>query len=151
MDEIGERAWSAGGAPRKPRTSRPAFPPRTSSSASCVGERRDPEACLADQLGEDAARPERDERPEDGILDDAGEELGAALDHRLDDTGAPMRAAAARTACLVAEVEREPAELGLVRAGGGGLDDDREAELAGGRNGLVGRFATIRSGTSGRP
>src|SRR5215213_10009125 len=40
-----------------------------------VGERGDPDARVADQLGEDAARPERDERPEERILDDAREEL----------------------------------------------------------------------------
>ena len=36
-----------------------------------VGQRRDSEGCVADQLGEDSAGPDRDERPEDGILDDA--------------------------------------------------------------------------------
>ena len=44
-----------------------------------VGERREPELRLADQLGEHAAGPEGDERAEDRILDDAGEQLGAAV------------------------------------------------------------------------
>ena len=39
-----------------------------------VGERRDPERRLADQLGEDAAGPERDERAEDRVLHDARRE-----------------------------------------------------------------------------
>ena len=43
-----------------------------------VGERRDAEARVADQLGEDAAGPERDERPEDRVLDEPGEQLGSA-------------------------------------------------------------------------
>ena len=48
-------------------------------------ERRDPELRLTDQLGEDAAGAKRDERAEDRILDDTGEELGAAADERLDE------------------------------------------------------------------
>ena len=43
-----------------------------------VGERRDPERGVADQLGEHAAGPEGDERAEDRILHDPGEQLGAA-------------------------------------------------------------------------
>ena len=50
-----------------------------------VGQRREPEVGVADQLGEHAARAEGDERPEHGILGDAGEQLDAALDHRLHD------------------------------------------------------------------
>src|SRR5687767_6182933 len=37
-----------------------------------VSDRRKPELCLADQLGQDAARAERNKRPEDGILDETG-------------------------------------------------------------------------------
>ena len=40
-----------------------------------VGERRDPETGFADQLREDSAGPERDERAERRVLDDAREEL----------------------------------------------------------------------------
>ena len=47
----------------------------------------DPEAGIPDQLGKDAAGTERDERPEDGILDDARQQLDAALQHRLDERG----------------------------------------------------------------
>ena len=56
-----------------------------------VGQRREPERRLADQLGEHAAGAERDERPEDGILDDAGEQLGAAVTSGWTSTGAPIR------------------------------------------------------------
>ena len=50
-----------------------------------VGEGCSPDSCAADQLGEDAARPEGDERPEDRILHDSGEELGSPFDLRLHD------------------------------------------------------------------
>ena len=43
-----------------------------------VGQRRDPEAGAADQLGLDAAWAERDQRAEDRILHDAREQLDAA-------------------------------------------------------------------------
>ena len=43
-----------------------------------VGERGDPKAGVADQLREDAARAEGDERAEDRILDEAREQLGPA-------------------------------------------------------------------------
>ena len=49
-----------------------------------VGQRGDADLGVADDLGEHAAGPERDERPEHRVLDDAGEQLGAAADHRLD-------------------------------------------------------------------
>ena len=82
-----------------------------------VRERRDPERRLADQLGEDAARPERDERAEDRVLDDAGEELGAARDHRLDDDRRADALGRLAHGLLVGEVERDAAGLGLVRPG----------------------------------
>jgi len=45
--------------------------------------------CLArsDQLGEHAAGAERNQRPEDRILDRAGKQLGTLGDIRLDDHG----------------------------------------------------------------
>jgi len=52
-----------------------------------IGERRERKACRSDQLGEHAAGAERDQRPEDWILDRAGKELGARGDERLDDHG----------------------------------------------------------------
>ena len=45
-------------------------------------------------------------------------------------TAPPICAAAARTASATAQVERDPAGLGLVRARGGRLDDDRHADRA---------------------
>ena len=86
--------------------------------------------CLSDQLGEDAARPEGDERAEDRILDDAGEELGAPVDHRLDEDGRADAGDGSANRVLVGEVEGEPAHVGLVGACCRGLDDDREPELA---------------------
>ena len=50
----------------------------TSSSRVDVGERREPEPGVTDQLGEHAAGTERDERAEHRILRDAREQLRAA-------------------------------------------------------------------------
>src|SRR5581483_2799294 len=50
-----------------------------------VGERREPEARFANQLRVDAARSERDEWPEHGVLHRAGEQLDATLDEWLDE------------------------------------------------------------------
>ena len=52
-----------------------------------VRERRDPEGSLSDELGEDAPGAERDERAEDRVLDEAGQQLRAPGDHRLHDDG----------------------------------------------------------------
>ena len=88
----------------------------TSSSASTSVSGAIRKLRLADQLGEDAAGAEGDERAEDRVLHEPGQQLGAAAQHRLHDTGQPIRSAAARTARLVAEIERDAARLGLVRA-----------------------------------
>ena len=53
-------------------------------------------------------------------------------------TGQPIRSAAARTACVVGEVEGDAAALGLVRACGGRLDDDGVAEVGRCRRCLLG-------------
>ena len=108
-----------------------------------VRQRRDPERRLADQLGEDAAGAEGDERAEDRILDDARR---AARRRPRASAGRSRAARCARprraTASVVVEVERDAAGLRLVRAGRGGLDDGREAELARRRDRLVGVAAT---------
>ena len=64
-----------------------------------VGQRRDPEAGLADQLGE-ARRPGRTRRAarRPGSWTTPGEQLGAAASIGWTITGAPIRSAAARTA-----------------------------------------------------
>ncbi len=94
-----------------------------------VGERRDAEGGVADQLGEDAAGAERDQRAEDGILDEAGQQLGAASGSSAGRSpGAPIFATAARTASASPTLERDAIAFGLMHAGGGGLDDDGVAE-----------------------
>src|SRR5207248_1512496 len=82
-----------------------------------IGERRDPEARVADQLGENAAGTERDERPKDRVLDDAREQLDAAAQERLDEHGSADALRRRVHLFLVAEVERDAAGFGLVRAG----------------------------------
>ena len=127
------------------------MPDVTSSSRVDVGERRDPKLGRADQLGVDAARPEGDQRPEDGILDEAGQQLDAAGDHRLDDDREADALDGGTDLGLVAQVEGDAARLRLVRAGLGGLDDDREAELGRRRPRPRRRSRPARSGTSGKP
>ena len=69
---------SAAGAPRKPPNELSSLAAVHELVGVAVGQRRDPEVRAADQLCEDAARSEGDERPEDRVLHDAGEQLGAA-------------------------------------------------------------------------
>ena len=59
--------------------------PDASNGSVDVGERGDPECRLADQLCEDPSRTESDQRAEHRVLDEAGQELGRPLDHRLDE------------------------------------------------------------------
>ena len=75
-------AASAAAAPRKPHEL-PRLAPVHELVRVEVGQRRDPEPGPADQLGEHSAGAEGDERAEDRVLDHPGEQLGAALDHRL--------------------------------------------------------------------
>ena len=91
------------------------------------------------QLGEDATGPEGDEGAEHGILDDAGKQLDAAREHRLDDDRYPDPRSRRRDGVGVRQVEGDPAGLRLVRAGGCRLDDGREAELPRERHRLVDR------------
>ena len=83
--------------------------------------------------------PERHERPEDGVLDDAGEELRSARDHRLDDHRRADPPDGVADGRLVSEVERDAARLGLVRPGGRDLDDHRKPDLVRGCDRLVHR------------
>ena len=111
----------------------------TSSCGVHVCEWSDAEGGIADQLGEDAAGAEGDQWAEDGVLDEAGEELGAASDHRLNDHRRADPVGRFPDGGGVAEVERDSAALALVDAGGGGLDDDGVAEGDGGFDRLLGR------------
>ena len=103
-----------------------------------VGQRRDAEPGLSDELGEDAAGAAGHERTEDRVLDDPREELRTSLDHRLDENGRADALDRDANGVVVSQVEGEPADVGLVCPGERGLDDDRESELARSRGGLVG-------------
>jgi hypothetical protein len=105
-----------------------------------VRERRDAEAGFADQLGQHSARPEGDERAERRVLHDAGEELGPARDHLLDDHGLADSLGCLADGSLVAEIEGNASRLGLVRAGDGRLDHDREPELSRRLDGFIDRL-----------
>ena len=85
---------------------------------------------LADQLGQHAAGPERDERAEDRVLRRrrrAARRRPSSIG--CTSTGAPIRRPPRRTAVSSREVERDAADLRLVRAGRRRLDDGGEAEL----------------------
>jgi hypothetical protein len=65
-----------------------------------VGERRDPEGRIADQLREDAAGAEGDERAEDRVLDDSCQQLvRRPWRYCCTITGAAIRSTASRTCC----------------------------------------------------
>ena len=81
-----------------------------------VGQRRDPKPGLSDELREDAAGSEGDERTEDRILDDPRQQLRASPDHRLDENGRADAFDGGADGGLVAQVEGEPADVGLVRS-----------------------------------
>ena len=78
---------SAGGAPRKPATSRPALPLVTSSAASVSVSGAIRNAASPISSAKTPPGPERDQRPEHGILHDPGEQLRAAADHLLHEHG----------------------------------------------------------------
>src|SRR5918912_4044566 len=80
-----------------------------------IGQRRDPELGLSDQLGKDAAGPERNEWAEYRVLHDPGEELRAPFEHRLDDHGQPDSRRGLAHLVLVAEAEGDGAGFRLVR------------------------------------
>jgi hypothetical protein len=94
-----------------------------------IGQGGDPEACFADQLSEYAARPECDERAENGVLQETGEKLGSAAEHRLYDDGESNPLCRRADGRLVLEVECDATALGLVGSRGSGLDDGRESQL----------------------
>ena len=75
-------AASSGAWPRKPAMRRPTGPPVTRSIASQSVRGAIADRCRRDELGQHASQPERDQRAEDGISHDAGDEL-RALEHRL--------------------------------------------------------------------
>ena len=95
-----------------------------------VRKRRDPELRLPDELGEHTAWTERHERAEDRVLHEAGQELRAALDHRLYDHRRSDPVDGDSNRFLVEEVEGDTPRLRLVGSGGRRLDDDRESKLS---------------------
>ena len=114
--QIGERRAVRGRGAAKAAHEPPGLAAVDELFCVAVGERRDPEIGFADQLGEDATGAEGDQRPEDRVLHDAGQELGAADDHRLDDQRPADPLGRGSHGVGVREIEGDAAELGLVRA-----------------------------------
>ena len=88
--------------------------------------------------------------PNTGVLDDAGEQLGAPGDHGLDDDRRTDPRCCLRHGLLVGQPERDASGLGLVRSRRRRLDDRGQPELARG----VHRFVDPGGdalGTSGSP
>ena len=117
MEQFGQRAGSAGRSPAKATDELAGLPRHDELLGVDISERGDSETRVADQLRVDAAGPEGDEGPENRVLDDSGQELDAARDHRLDEHGPAYPARGLGDGILVTEVERDASALGLVRAG----------------------------------
>ena len=133
MDEVDEGATVGCRRPTKAANEPAGLAAEDELLGVLVGQRRDPEPGLADELGEHAAGAEGDERAEDRVLDDPREELGAPSTIGWTRTGAPMRSTAARTASSSARSSASPPTSVLWAPGERGLHDDRETELASGR------------------
>ena len=82
-------------------------------------------------LGEHAARPDRHEGAEHGILDDADEELGTPAHHRLHEDGGTDGLDGLANGVVVGKIECDAPGVRLVSAGLRGLHDDRVAEVSG--------------------
>ena len=138
------QASSTGSGPgSRARAGRPCPPARAPRRRRRSAARSAPAA--SPRLRQHAARPEGDERAEDRVLDDAGQQLGPAATIGWTSTGAADPRERLAQLARVAQVERDAAALGLVHAGRRRLGHDRVAEL-GGR----GR-PPPRSSTSARP
>ena len=116
-----------------------------------VGQRRDPEPRLTDQLRQYSAGAEGDERAERRVLNDACEQLDPALDHGLDDHRRPDPLRGRPDGGFVGQVQRDASRLGLVRTRFAGLDDDRHAELASRPRPPRRTDSACSSGTTGMP
>ena len=103
-----------------------------------VGQRREPEPGSADQLGRRPAGTEGHERSEDRIMGHAGEELDPVAHVPLDEDRAAHPRCGRAHRVGVRQPERDAAHLGLVRARGRDLDDDRVADLLRGDDGGIG-------------
>ena len=102
-------AASDGGGSAEPRHE-PARLPRPDELVGVdVGQGREPEVRVADQLGEHPAGAEGDERAEDGILRHSRQELDASRDHRLHDHGAADPLGSGTNGLGVGEVEGDAA------------------------------------------
>ena len=77
--QIGERTAVSRGAAAEATDETTGLAAVDELQSTRVGDRGQAESRLADQLGQDAARAERHERPEYGILDDPGEQFDATL------------------------------------------------------------------------
>ena len=87
MEEVGERRRVGGGAPRKPRTSRPALPPWTSSSASTSvsGAIRKPASPISS--ASTPPGPNATSGPKTGSWTTPASSSTPPCDHRLHDDG----------------------------------------------------------------
>ena len=95
----------------------------------CVGQRRQAEAGVADQLGHRAAWTEGDQRPEHRILEGAHQHLDPAVQKRLDEHRQTDPCCRLSDRVAITEVECNSSLFCLVHAGGGGLHDDWIAEV----------------------
>ena len=106
--EVDEATASAGRPAAESATSRPAFPAWTRSSASSRVSGASRNCAFADQLREDTAGPEGDERPETGSWTTPASNSAPPWTIGWTSSGAPMRSAAARTSSSPARSSAMP-------------------------------------------
>ncbi len=122
-----------------------------SSSIICSGlvlvDGRDAEDDVVERLGEDAAEAEHDDRPELGVVEEAGDEFPAAGEHRLDQISLQIRP----RGCghlrrrlpdlpVILEIQPDEAPLRLVRQPcPEALQDDGKSDRFRGGHGLLRR------------
>jgi hypothetical protein len=138
VEQFGQRCGVGRRSPAKATDELAGLPRHDELLGVDISERGNSETRVPDQLRENAAGPEGDQGPENGVLDNSGQKLDAARDHRLDENGPAYPARGLGDGSLIAEVERHAAALGLVRAGLRCFHDCREPELDGCRGGVLG-------------
>ena len=108
MKEVDERADVGGGAPRKPRTSRPAFRRRDELVGVGVRQRRDPEAASPISSASTPPGPNATSGPKTGSCTIPASSSAPPCEHRLDDHRGADPLAAGRTASASARSRATP-------------------------------------------
>ena len=132
-------------------TSRPALPPVTSSSASASVSGASRNCASPISSAKTPPGPNATSGPNIGSCTTPASSSAPPRTIGWTSTGSPMRSTAARTSSSSARSSATPPVSDLCAPAAGGLDDDREAELARPPRRPRRRVSATRSGTSGMP